>query len=72
MGRVRDDVPRAAPGGPAEAQVPPVPSGAGIRAGAPLCDAGLVDVAATISPLLGAQPPSTSVGNVMRGVIERH
>ena len=63
---------RGSHGGLAEAQVPMVLSGAGIRANVPLRNVGLVDVAATISTLLGVQPPSTSVGHAMNGAIEGH
>ena len=46
-------------------------SGAGIRRGVPLRNVGLVDVAATISALLGVRPPANSQGHVMRGAVER-
>ncbi|MEU6078167.1 alkaline phosphatase family protein [Micromonospora sp. NPDC047074] len=62
---------RGSHGGLAEAQVPMVLSGAGIRS-VPLRNVGLVDVAATISALLGVQPPANSRGHAMRGAIERH
>ncbi|WP_326564371.1 alkaline phosphatase family protein [Micromonospora peucetia] len=66
-----DGAPRASHGALPEAQVPMVLSGAGVRRGVPLRNVGLVDVAATISALLGVQPPANSQGRVMRGAIKR-
>ncbi|MDG4785741.1 alkaline phosphatase family protein [Micromonospora sp. WMMD1102] len=71
LSTLTDGKPRGSHGGLAEAYVPLVLSGAGIRAGVPLHDVGLVDVAATIGALLGVHPPSTSRGQAVRQAIER-
>ncbi|MEU9504673.1 alkaline phosphatase family protein [Micromonospora sp. NPDC048170] len=71
LSTLADGAPRASHGALPEAQVPMVLSGAGVRRGVPLRNVGLVDVAATISALLGVQPPANSQGHVMRGAIER-
>ncbi|MFI1195039.1 alkaline phosphatase family protein [Micromonospora sp. NPDC020750] len=71
LSTLTDGAPRASHGALPEAHVPMVLSGAGIRRDVPLRNVGLVDVAATISALLGVQPPATSQGRVMRGAIER-
>lgn len=71
LSTLADGAPRASHGALPEAQVPMVLSGAGIRRGVPLRNVGLVDVAATISALLGVRPPANSQGHVMRGAVER-
>ncbi|GLY20358.1 alkaline phosphatase family protein [Micromonospora sp. NBRC 101691] len=71
LSTLTDGAPRGSHGALAEAEVPMVLSGAGIRRGVPLRNVGLVDVAPTISALLGVRPPSTAQGRVMRGALER-
>ncbi|WP_433390740.1 alkaline phosphatase family protein [Micromonospora sp. KLBMP9576] len=71
LSTLADGAPRASHGALPEARVPMVLSGAGIRRGVPLRNVGLVDVAATVSALLGVQPPANSQGHVMRGAVKR-
>lgn len=59
-----DGVMRASHGGVPEARVPLVLSGAAIRDGVQLHGVGLVDVAPTITALLGVQAPSSAEGKV--------
>jgi predicted AlkP superfamily pyrophosphatase or phosphodiesterase len=55
---------RGSHGGLAEAEVPLILAGAGIRPGAGMPNVGLVDVAAIVSALLGVEPPAASEGRV--------
>lgn len=60
---------RGSHGSTAESQVPLFLAGSGVRAGAPVHAASLVDVAPTVAALLGAQPPADAQGRALRQVI---
>jgi hypothetical protein len=69
LSTLTDGATRGSHGGLAEARVPVVLSGAGVRGGVPLRNVGLVDVAATVSALLGVAPPAGSSGHVISGAV---
>ncbi len=60
---------RGSHGSTAESLVPLVLAGSGVRRGAPLRAAGLVDVAPTIAALLGVRPPADAQGRALRQVL---
>lgn len=57
---------RASHGGVDEAEVPLIIAGAGVRPGTDLHNSRLIDVAPTISALLGVAPPNHAEGRVLR------
>lgn len=57
---------RASHGGADEAEVPLIIAGAGVRPGTELRNSRLIDVAPTISALLGVAPPNHAEGRVLR------
>lgn len=63
---LQDGVRRGSHGALEESEVPLTLAGAGVRAGARLSRASLVDIAPTICHLLGVQPPTTASGRVLR------
>lgn len=66
-----DGVRRASHGGLAEAEVPLIIAGAGVRSGARLRQASLTDVAPTICGVLGLAPPATADGRYLREAFRR-
>ncbi len=62
---------RGGHGSTLEMRVPLLLAGAGVRKGAVPRDAGLVDVAPTISALLGARPPADAQGRALSELLDR-
>lgn len=66
---LNDGKPRGSHGSTDELKVPLILAGSGIRKGAPLHQAGLVDVAPTVAALLGTAPPADAQGRVLRELL---
>ncbi len=65
-----DGKPRGSHGSTAESKVPLILAGSGVRRGAPLHGASLVDVAPTVAALLGASAPADAQGHVLRQLLD--
>jgi arylsulfatase A-like enzyme len=64
------EAPRGGHGSTLEMRVPLLIAGAGVRKGAVPRDAGLVDVAPTVSALLGARPPADAQGRALSELLD--
>jgi len=64
-----DGKPRGSHGSTAESHIPLILAGSGVRSGAPVNGAGLVDVAPTVAALLGVTPPANAQGRALHQVL---
>ncbi len=64
-----DGKPRGSHGSTAESHIPLILAGSGVRPGAPVNGAGLVDVAPTVAALLGVTPPTDAQGRALHQVL---
>ncbi len=64
-----DGKPRGSHGSTSESHIPLILAGSGVRSGAPVNGASLVDVAPTVAALLGVTPPADAQGQALHQVL---